>query len=48
MTTEKEFEKKEYDIKYEYKNKIKSLEKENRHLHKIIDKLYETIDKFIH
>ena len=45
---EQEFEKKEYDIKYEYKNKIKSLEKENRHLHKIIDKLYETIDKFIH
>ena len=45
---EEEFEKKEFDIKYEYKNKIKSLEKENNHLHKIIDKLYETIDKFIH
>ena len=45
---EKEFEKKEFDIKYEYKNRVKSLEKENSHLHKIIDKLYETIDKFIH
>ena len=28
-------------------NKIKSLEKENTHLHKIIDKFYETVDKFI-
>ncbi len=41
-------EKKEFDIKYEYKNKIKSLEKENKHLHKIIDKFYNTIEKFIH
>ena len=32
---------------YEYKNKIKSLEKENKHLHKIIDKFYETVEKFI-
>ena len=44
---EEEFEKKEFDIKYEYKNKIKSLEKENKHLHKIIDKFYDTIEKFI-
>lgn len=35
------------DIKYEYKSKIKSLEKENIHLHKIIDKFYETVEKFI-
>lgn len=25
---------------------FKSLEKENNHLHKIIDKFYETVDKF--
>ena len=37
----------EFDIRYEYKNKIKSLEKENHHLHKIIDKFYETVEKFI-
>lgn len=27
--------------------KIRLLEKENNHLHKIIDKFYETVDKFI-
>ena len=26
---------------------MKSLEKENNHLHKIIDNFYETVDKFI-
>ena len=45
---EQEFENKEFDIEYKYKRKIKTLEKENSHLHKIIDKFYETIDKFIH
>ena len=44
---EQEFENKEFDIEYKYKNKIRSLEKENNHLHKIIDKFYETVDKFI-
>ena len=44
---EEEFENKEFDIEYKYKSKIKSLEKENNHLHKIIDKFYETVDKFI-
>ena len=44
---EQEFENKELDIRYEYKNKIKSLEKEKHHLHKIIDKFYETVKKFI-
>ena len=44
---EQEFENKEFDIRYEYKNKIHKLEKENKHLHKIIDKFYETIEKFI-
>ncbi len=44
---EQEFENKEFDIEYKYKRKIKTLEKENSHLHKIIDKFYETVDKFI-
>ena len=30
-----------------FTNKIKSLEKENNHLLKIIDKFYETVEKFI-
>ena len=38
---------KEFDIEWKYKSKIKSLEKENNNSHKIIDKFYETIDKFI-
>ena len=42
---EQEFQDKEFDI--EYKNKIKSLEKENNHLLKIINKFYETVQKFI-
>ena len=42
-----EYKEKEFDTEWKYKNKIKSLEKENTHLHKIIDKFYETIDKFI-
>ena len=44
---EKEFEEKNYKMKYEYKSKICNLEKENNKLHKIIDKFYETIEKFI-
>ena len=42
-----EYKEKEFDIEWKYKSKIKSLEKENIHLHKIIDKFYETVDKFI-
>ncbi|MCI8471063.1 MAG: hypothetical protein HFJ35_06345, partial [Clostridia bacterium] len=42
-----EYKEKEFDIECKYKSKIKSLEKENNHLHKIIDKFYETVDKFI-
>ena len=45
---EKEFKEKTYDMEYEYKSKVRKLEKENSKLHKIIDKFYETIDKFIH
>ena len=43
-----EYKKKEFDIEWKYKSKIKGLEKENSRLNKIIDKFYETIDKFIH
>lgn len=44
---EQEFENKEFDIEYKYKSKIRSLEKENNHLHKIINKFYITVEKFI-
>lgn len=43
----KEYQKKEFDLKWDYKNEIKHLEKENSRLNKIIDKFYKTIDKFI-
>ena len=45
---EKEYQEKSYNLEYEYKYKVRKLEKENSKLHKIIDKFYETIDKFIH
>ena len=48
MELEKEFKEKTYDMEYEYKSKVRKLEKENSKLHKIIDKFYDTIDKFIH
>ncbi len=42
-----EYKQKEFDIEWKYKSKIKGLEKENSRLNKIIDKFYETIEKFI-
>ena len=42
-----EYKQKEFDIEWEYKKKIRGLEKENSHLYKIIDKFKETIGKFI-
>ena len=42
-----EYKEKEFDLDWNYKKQIKKLEKENHHLHKIIDMFYETIDKFI-
>ena len=45
---EKEFEYKTYDIENQYKSKIRKLEKENNYLNKIINKFWETLDKFIH
>ena len=44
---EEEFKEKTSDLEYEYKGKFKKLEKENNRLYKIIDKFYETVDKFI-
>ena len=44
---EDEFKEKEFAFEYKYKNKIRKLEKENTHLHKIVDKFYETVDRFI-
>ena len=44
---EEEFEKKSYNLEYEYKGKYHKLEKENNRLQKIINKFYETVDKFI-
>ena len=44
----KDYNQKECDIKWQYKSKIKGLEKENNRLHRIIDKFNDTIDKFIH
>ena len=42
-----EYKKKEFDMEWEYTNRIKSLEKENNFLHKVVDRFKETIDKFI-
>lgn len=43
----KNYKEKEFDLKWDYENEIKHLEKENNRLNKIIDKFYKTIDKFI-
>ena len=42
-----EYKNKEFDLEWKYKSKIKSLEKENIHLHKVVDKFKESIGKFI-
>ena len=41
------YKQKEFDLEWEYKSQIKGLEKENKHLHKVVDKFKEIIDKFI-
>ena len=41
------YKEKEFDLDWNYTKQIKKLEKENNHLHKIIDKFYETVDEFI-
>ena len=42
-----EYKQKEFDMEWEYKSQIRGLEKENKHLHKVVDRFKETIDKFI-
>ncbi|MEE0865316.1 MAG: MobV family relaxase [Clostridia bacterium] len=42
-----EYDKKEFELEWKYTNKINKLEKENRFLHKVIDRFKETIDIFI-
>ncbi len=42
-----EYKDNEFDLEWDFKKQIKKLETENNHLHKIIDKFYETIEKFI-
>lgn len=42
-----EYKQKEFDMEWEYKIRIRGLEKENKHLHKVVDRFKETIDKFI-
>lgn len=44
---EEKFEEKACTLEDEYKGKYRKLEKENKRLHTIIDKFYETVDKFI-
>lgn len=46
-TIEHEFEDKSFNLEWQYKNKIHKLEKENSHLHKIIDRFKETTKNFI-
>ena len=38
---------KEFDLEWEYQSQIKGVERENKYLHKVVDKFKETIDKFI-
>ena len=42
-----EYKEKEFDLEWKYKGKIHKLEKENKQLHRIVEKFHETINKFI-
>lgn len=42
-----EYKKKELNLEWNYQNTINSLEQENNHLYKVIDRFKETISKFI-
>jgi len=44
---EKEFEDKEFYLKYDYQNTINKLKNENSHLHKVVDKFKSTINVFV-
>ena len=43
----KEYQKKEFDLKWDSQNEIRHLENKNKRLNNIIDRFYKTIDKFI-
>ena len=43
----KEYQKKEFDLKWDSQNEIRHLKNENKRLNKVIDRFYKTIDKFI-
>lgn len=42
-----EYKKKEFDMEWKYTNRIKTLEKENNLLHKVVDRFKNTINIFI-
>ena len=44
---EEEYKEKSFELEHKYHNKIHKLEKENSHLHKIINKFWDTLEKFI-
>lgn len=44
---EEEYKEKSVVLEYEYKNKYHKLEKENKYLHKVIDRFKDTVGKFI-
>ena len=44
---EEEYKEKSFELEHKYHNKIHKLEKENNHLYKIIDKFWNTLEKFI-
>ena len=44
---EEEYKEKSFELEHKYHNKIHKLEKENNHLHKIINKFWNTLEKFI-
>ena len=43
----KEYQKREFDFKWDTQNEIRHLGNENKRLNKVIDRFYKTIDKFI-
>ncbi len=45
---EEEYKEKSFELELKYYNKIHKLEKENNHLHKIINKFWDTLEKFIY
>lgn len=44
---EEEYKEKSFELEHKYHNKINKLEKENNYLHKIINKFWYTLEKFI-